>query len=219
MNSPIAPDPRTRYHGAVIAIVGPPHSGKSVFLAELYRQLLHRDPTGVFLHRACPDGEGMWSNEADPEIVQQIRKKCAFSEEFVTVTLRGIERLGRNTHHRIVLLDLGGKRTAENAEILRRSTHCIILSSQIEAISAWQTFVTSEGCDVLAIFRSQLIYDSSSFSQANLDLTARSMLQLDTTPITGTLVNLCRDQGTDCYGAAIAVLAEALLASTDIGVS
>jgi CRISPR-associated protein Csx3 len=59
------PDPRTGYHGAVIAVGGPPHSGKSVFLAELYRQLLQRQPSGVFLQRACPDGEGMWSNEAD----------------------------------------------------------------------------------------------------------------------------------------------------------
>lgn len=206
-----SPDPRTRYHGTVIAIVGPSHSGKSVFLAELYRQLLHRDPTGVFLHRACPDGEGMWSNEADPEIVQLIRKKCAFSEEFVTVTLRSIERLGRNPHHRIVLLDLGGKRTAENAEILRRSTHCIILSSQIEAISAWQTFVISEECEILAVFRSQLIYNSSQGSQTNLDLIARSTLQTDTTPMTGTLVNLCRSQSADCYSDAISTLAEALL--------
>ena len=52
-------DPRSAYQGRVIAIGGPPHSGKSVFLAELYRQLLQRQPTGVFLQRACPDGVGL----------------------------------------------------------------------------------------------------------------------------------------------------------------
>ena len=125
-------DPRQPYHSRVIAVGGPPHSGKSVFLAELYRQLLQRQASGIFLQRACPDGEGMWSNEADPAIVQQIRKKFAFSEEFVTLTLQTIERLGRNPQLSLVLLDLGGKRTAENAEILRRSTHCILLSAQAE---------------------------------------------------------------------------------------
>jgi CRISPR-associated protein Csx3 len=205
------PDCRSSYHGVVIAIVGPPHSGKSIFLAELYRQMLQRQPSGVFLQRACPDGEGMWSNEADPAIVRQIRKKSAFSEEFSLVTLQGIERLGRNRHHNIVLLDLGGKRTAENAEILRRSTHCIILSSQREEIPAWQTFATAEGCHILAILHSQLVYQSCEQIQIKLDLTARSTLQTDTTPMHGTLVNLCRDFGTECYCNAISSLADVLL--------
>lgn len=195
----------------MIAIVGPPHSGKSIFLAELYRQMLQRQPSGVFLQRACPDGEGLWSNEADPAIVQQIRKKSAFSEEFILITLQGIERLGRNMHHNIVLLDLGGKRTAENAEILRRSTHCIILSSQMEEIPAWQTFATAEGCHILAILHSQLVYQSCEQIQIKLDLTARSTLQIDITPMQGTLANLCRDLGTECYCSAISSLADVML--------
>lgn len=203
-------DPRADYQGAVIAIVGPPHSGKSIFLAELYRQLLQRQPAQVFLHRACPDGEGMWSNEADQAIVQQIRKKAAFSPEFITITLHSIEQLGRNGCHDIVLLDLGGKRTAENAEILHRSTHCIILSAQPEAISAWQTFATAAGCTILATLCSQLTYTTAS-AHRELDLTARSSLQIHASPIRGTLVNLCRDQGTDCYQAAIQTLADQLI--------
>lgn len=205
------PDCRSSYHGVVIAIVGPPHSGKSIFLAELYRQMLQRQPSGVFLQRACPDGEGMWSNEADPAIVQQIRTKSAFSEEFILVTLQGIERLGRNRHHTIILLDLGGKRTAANAEILRRSTHCIILSSQMEEIPEWQTFVTVEGCHILAILRSQQVYPLYDPIQTELDLTARSTLETKTTPMQGTLVNLCRDRGTECYCSAVSVLADVLL--------
>lgn len=204
-------DCRHQYCGVVIAVAGPPHSGKSVFLAELYRQLLQREPSKVFLQRACPDGEGMWSNEANPEIVQQIRRKFAFSEEFTLITLQGIERLGRDVHHAIVLLDLGGKRTAENAEILRRSTHCIILSSQVEEIPAWQTFARTEGCEILAVLQSQLVYQVDSLPNPSLDTTARSTLQVNSMPMQGTLVNLSRELGTECYGQAITELAEALV--------
>lgn len=203
-------DPRSSYHGIVIAVIGPPHSGKSVFLAELYRQMFNRQPSRVFLHRACPDGEGMWSNEANPAIVQQIRKKSAFSEEFVAITLQGIERLGRNTAHHIVLLDLGGKRTAENAEILRRSTHCIILSAQEEEISQWSAFAITEGCEILAVLQSQLVHCPDD-SSTELDQTARSVLRTDAIPVQGRLVNLCRDLPTDCYQETIASLAEILL--------
>lgn len=211
-SSDLPADPRSQYQGVVIAIGGPPHSGKSVFLAELYRQLLHCCPSKVFLQRACPDGEGMWSNEADPEIVQQIRRKAAFSEEFVAVTLRGIEQLGRNPQHQIVLVDLGGKRTAENAELLKRSTHCIILSSNPDEISQWQAFATREGCEILATFHSQLIFCSDPGSDRQLDTTARSTLQADSNPMQGQWVNLCRELGTECYGEAITKLADVLIA-------
>ena len=153
----------------------------------------------------------MWSNEANPEVVKQIRRKFAFSEEFITVTLRGIERMGCTPAHAIVLLDLGGKRTAENAEILRRSTHCIIVSSQVEEIPAWQAFASAEGCAVIAVLQSQLIYQVDSSQAQALDMAARSHLQVDTLPMQGTLVNLCREFGSDCYQEAIEQLAETLL--------
>ncbi len=142
--------------------------------------------------------------------MRQIRRKSAFSEEFISITLRGIERLGRNTAHQIVLLDLGGKRTAENAEILRRSTHCIILSSQVDEMDVWRDFAIAEGCEIVGILQSQLITHAVD-SQTILDLTARSTLQLHTKPIQGTLVNVCREYGSDCYVEAIGWLAEALI--------
>ena len=182
MNPHLSPiDPRSSYHGVVIAVAGPPHSGKSVFLAELYRQLLGHQPSGVFLQPACPDGEGMWANESDPQIVRQIRRKFAFSEEFISITLQGIEQLGRNSQKAIVLLDLGGKRSAANAEILRRSTHCMILSSQVDEIPLWELFATTEGCQILAVFHSHLRSISSD--------EPRSFLQTDILPMRGTLIN------------------------------
>jgi CRISPR-associated protein Csx3 len=205
-------DPRDSYQGVVIAVGGPPHSGKSVFLAELYRQLLQRRATGVFLQRVCPDGEGMWSNEADPAIVQQIRKKFAFSEEFITSTLQTIEQLGRNRQLSLVLLDLGGKRTAENAEILRRSTHCIVLSAEVEEPKHWQAFAASEGCPVLAIFQSCLV----KLPNQQLDTTARSAIETDLPVPQGRLVNLSRDLGVACYEAAIAQFADWLCAHNEV---
>lgn len=149
----------------------------------------------------------MWSNEADPAIVQQIRKKSAFSEEFTSITLQNIEQLGRNTHHALVLLDLGGKRTAENAEILRRSTHCILLSAQEDETSRWQSFAAAEGCPILATFQSRLI----KLPNQTLDSAARSSIQTHLSIPQGTLVNLSRDLGSACYEEAIAQFADWLM--------
>lgn len=199
-------DVRRQYKGMVVAIGGPPHSGKSVFLAELYRQLLLRRSSGVFLQRACPDGEGMWSAESDPSLVKEIRTKGTFSEEFVSFVLRGIENLGKV--FKILLLDLGGRRTAENAEILRRSTHLIILSSKEEEDEPWQEFAADEGCETLAIFRSQLVKRDD----GTLDDSCRSQVDLTTYPVKGELLNLDREGPTISYQEAISQFANWLIA-------
>lgn len=115
----------------VISVGGPAHSGKSVFLAELYRQLLTRMPGEVFLQRACPDGEGMWSAESDPSLVKAIRQKGKFTENFCSWLADAIQGLKRG--FKITLLDLGGKRLPPNDEVLRHSTHLLVLSSNEEA--------------------------------------------------------------------------------------
>jgi CRISPR-associated protein Csx3 len=189
------------YKGIVVAVVGPPHSGKSVFLAELYRQLLQRRPSGfVFLQRAAPDGEGMWSNESDPKIVAEIRRKGAFSREFMVFTLQSIENLAKVFP--LVLLDLGGKRSAENAEILARSTHVIIVSSKEEEIQPWIDFAAAEGCEVLAVFTSRLGE-------------GQSWIDFSTTPLRGEMVNLDRDGPKDPYSMAISKFADWLIQFVD----
>ena len=180
-------DVRSKYKGRVVAVGGPPHSGKSVFLAELYSQLLARRPSGVFLQRACPDGEGMWSAESDPTTVADIRRKGSFSQEFMTFVLKGIENLGRKFP--ILLLDLGGRRTAENAEILLRSTHLIVLSSKEEEIQTWQQFAVAEGCDTLAVFQSRLVL----LDGGGLDLTVRSTVEVAAMTAQGVMLNLDRE--------------------------
>lgn len=197
-------DIRSSYKGIVVAIGGPPHSGKSVFLAELYRQLLARKPSGTFLQRACPDGEGMWSAESDPVLVAEIRRKGKFSFEFVAFTLNSIENLGRNMPR--VLLDLGGIRSAENAEILRRSTHCIVLSSKESEDQSWTEFAEAEGCKPLAILRSRLDKRDGTLVEGHV-----SELDLTQIPVRGTLWQMDREGSAEPYRSAVGQFAEWLI--------
>ena len=196
--------------GMIVAIGGPPHSGKSVFLAELYRQLLARKPSKfVFLQRACPDGEGMWSAESGPEVVKEIRRKGSFSQEFMLFTLKSIEGLGKVFP--LVLLDLGGRRTAENAEILGRSTHLIVLSSKEEEDEPWCQFAEAEGCKTVAVFRSRLV----KVKNGQLDETVRSSVDLSAEPIRGEMLNLDRDGAVEPYQAAVSQFADWLIAKIE----
>lgn len=193
------------YKGMVVAVGGPPHSGKSVFLAELYRQVLARKPSGVFLQRACPDGEGMWSAETDPAIVKEIRRKGSFSQEFMLFTLNGIENLGKRFP--LVLLDLGGRKTAENAEILRRSTHLVILSSKEEEDATWCKFAEAEGCKPLSIFRSRLVKRED----GSLDENVRSSVDFSAEVVLGEMLNLDREGSMDPYREAVSQFADWLI--------
>ncbi len=208
------------YKGMVIAVGGPPHSGKSVFLAELYRQLLTRRPADAFLQRACPDGEGMWSAESDPTLVKEIRRKGNFDAGFMTFTLKAIEALG--TRFPITLVDLGGRRSAQNAEILARSTHIIVLSSKEDENKPWQEFAVAEGCETLAVFASELVKQASS---GDLYLGVRSEVTTTSDVVGGTLRNLDRGKSGDsevrlavireCYREAVSKFADWLIARAD----
>jgi len=86
---PVKADPRRQYVGCVIAVGGPPHSGKTVFLNALHDAWLAKIGDQAFNEPVCPDGEGKWAAESEPEIVQRIRKKHPFSEEFMSIKLPG----------------------------------------------------------------------------------------------------------------------------------
>ncbi len=202
-----ASDIRSQYCGQVIAVGGPPHSGKSVFLNALHQCLHEQMGDRVFLEPVCPDGEGKWAAEAEPELVQRIRKKYEFSPEFLIQKLQSVESLGRNKP--LVLLDLGGRRSVENAQILARSTGLIILSSQMEELSLWRDFGAAQGCEVLFELASKLV----TTAEGRLDPLARSQVILAAR--TGTLVNLNRkykdECWSDCYQDAIDRLAAWLM--------
>lgn len=125
-----------------VAIVGPPHSGKSVFLGGLCENL-PRDKR--FLFRACPDGEGTWtwrSSEA-----AKYRRKGAFSPQTVDWY---VEKLRTNNLAPIVLVDVGGRITPENRRILSGVDAVVILSGALDAIGEWEAFANDCGCEILA---------------------------------------------------------------------
>lgn len=55
-----------------ILIGGPPHSGKSVLVYSLTQALRARGVVHYAL-RACPDGEGDFSNETDQAVIRLVR--------------------------------------------------------------------------------------------------------------------------------------------------
>ncbi|MEB3295202.1 MAG: hypothetical protein VKJ24_18770 [Synechococcales bacterium] len=203
----IPPDIRSTYQGRVIAIGGPPHSGKSVFLNALHNVLLQKIGDRAFLERACPDGEGKWFAEADPTLVQRLRQKGDFSSEFVQAKLSDIENLGRNKP--LVLLDLGGWRSPENAAILTKATDLILLSSQPNEFQPWTEFAQAQGCQILLQLESTLQHNAD----GTVDSTARSHLDLTIQPATGRMVNLDRAAGQDSYIHAIQQLAHWMVSS------
>ncbi len=195
---------RKQYIGGVISIGGPPHSGKSVFVSELFRKLGALFSKDVFLERACPDGEGQWSSESDAKHVQLIRRKQAFSDEFVKAKCNSIERLG--SHFRITLVDLGGKIAPDTHQLMTRSTHCILLGRSDDDLDPWADAAETSGCRVLARLHSRHIHDED----GNLSQTARSDLQMEHQPWGGVLVNLDRDASTTPYSQALDQLVDAL---------
>lgn len=126
-----------------VIVCGPPHSGKSVFLANLMRLL---PPDSFYLAFAAPDGEWHWSNFGDQDLVQVVRQKGKFSEDFVSWMVDAI----RFNEQPLVLVDTGGVMSPENARIFSACDGCVILSSDCEKISAWRDFAAHNNVQVLA---------------------------------------------------------------------
>lgn len=131
-----------------ILVGGPPHSGKSV-LAYSLSQALRTRKVAHYLLRAAPDGEGDWAQEMDWRWVQAIRFKGAWDEHWVRVVCRDLAA-------RIMplLVDIGGKPTAEQMAIFDQCTGAILLTPNEEAARAWRAMVTERGLPVIADLRS-----------------------------------------------------------------
>jgi len=184
---------RDAYHGPVIAVGGPPHSGKSVFLAELYTHL-KRFNTGVFLQRACPDGEGMWSAEAGYDLAQSLRRTGQHSLEWNEKTANCIVTLGRNVHLPMVLVDLGGKRLPDNELFLARTTHALVVSHDPCESREWKVFIASQGSQVIGEINTTMKYlsdDAATIRRLDPDASAEVCFQGHT--FVANLANLDRD--------------------------
>lgn len=136
-----------------VAIGGPPHSGKSVLTYGLTQRLRERNIDHYVL-RACPDGEGDWSQEAPPETVRLIRNKSPFSRSFVEGICRDLNR-----RHLPLLVDVGGRPTPEQEAIFDHCTHAILIAPEATAsteLPIWRDLAIRHGLAVLAELRSAL---------------------------------------------------------------
>lgn len=127
-----------------VLVGGPPHSGKSVLLYAL-SQALRNHHIEHYALRACPDGEGDWSQEAPPPDVRLIRIKGAWTEAWVDDICRDI----RNRHLPL-LVDIGGRPTPDQERILTACTHAILLTKDDASHIEWLERATRHTLPLLA---------------------------------------------------------------------
>jgi len=138
-----------------IAIGGPPHSGKSVLVHSL-TQALRRLQIEHYVLRACPDGEGDWSNEAPAELVEQIRDKGKFTKLFVDRVCRDLAR--RNLP---LLVDVGGRPQPDQEAIFEGCTHAILLvkediEQEEDGLARWRDLAQKYDLTIIAEYTSTL---------------------------------------------------------------
>jgi CRISPR-associated protein Csx3 len=133
-----------------VLIGGPPHAGKSVLAYSLSHALRQRGVTHYVL-RAYPDGEGNWSNEAEPSLVRTIRVKHWGSPEWIAHIRRDIVR-----RHVPLIVDPGGKPTDWQAAMFAECTHAILLTRDAASHGEWQRLVQEHGLIILADLHSDL---------------------------------------------------------------
>jgi CRISPR-associated protein Csx3 len=129
---------------------GPPHAGKSVLLYHL-THALHTRNIPHYALRACPDGEGNWANEADQALVQEIRHKGQFTNEFIALVARDLQQ-------RILplLVDIGGHPTEKDTPLFHACTHGIILYHELPDLERWRALMASNGLVIIAELHSDL---------------------------------------------------------------
>lgn len=130
-------------------VCGPAHSGKSVFIANLIYKLPSDSSTTI---RACPDGEGTWSNNQNQNEVLIVRKKGKFNKEFIEESCKAID----NQKNDIVLVDVGGQMTKENRKIFKHCDSFIVLSSDEKLKQKWLRYGKYLGLECIACIDSSL---------------------------------------------------------------
>lgn len=132
-----------------IVFCGPPHSGKSVFIANLIAQL---PSDGYTIIRACPDGEGTWSNNKNQKETSIVRKKGKFTQSFIDNACKAID----NQTNKIVLVDVGGVMSKENEQVFQHCDSFVVLSSDEEKKKEWLEFGQKLGLQCIGCLDSSL---------------------------------------------------------------
>lgn len=130
--------------GIKIVIGGPPHSGKSVFIEALTQNL---DKDNTFSFSAAPDGEGPWLQRHydDPDVVK-LRQKGKFTPEYVADRKKKIN----DWEGPLMIIDVGGRTSEENAQMIEGATHAIILAGDLSKVAEWRDFFEENNIEVIA---------------------------------------------------------------------
>jgi CRISPR-associated protein Csx3 len=177
-----------------VILGGPPHAGKSILFYSLTQALRER---GIRHHaiRACPDGEGNWSQESNQETVSRIRHQGQWSDTFV-------QRIYQDLEHRCLpfLVDMGGRPQRSQLSLFQLCTHSILLVKDEEPASTefWDTLVTEHALEPLARVHSRL---------EGLDT-----LDANTPIIEGTITGLVREKEGRASGVVFDALTERVAA-------
>lgn len=132
-----------------IIFCGPPHSGKSVFVANLIDKL----PTDAYtIIRACPDGEGNWSNNEKQNETMLVRKKGKFDQSFVDDVCKAID----NQTNKIVLVDVGGVMSKENEQVFKHCDSFVVISGDEKSKQEWLKFGQKLGLECIGSIDSSL---------------------------------------------------------------
>jgi CRISPR-associated protein Csx3 len=136
----------------VVALIGPPHSGKSVFMNALRVAIRKWNPKlfqrEFFIVRACPDGEGDWFADIPANEATTFRYKGSFTDEFVNKVCAQLDALKKQKS--LLLVDCGGKIDKKNQAILNHCTHAIIVSSDPHAFAEWRGAAAASEVKVIA---------------------------------------------------------------------
>ena len=139
---------------------GAPKAGKSV-VANAMARLLSRKNESFFLERLCPDCEGNWTVESDrADLARSEKLKLKgegkfFSDCFIEMKQSAIQGLSRR--FRLVILDLGGIPSLENATLVNTGVNtgvtcrAIILRPANADISEWVQFWNTANVPAIVI--------------------------------------------------------------------
>ena len=169
-----------------IVFCGPPHSGKSVFIANLIDKL----PSDAYtIIRACPDGEGTWSNNKNQNETSIVRKKGKFTKSFIEDSCQAID----NQTNKIVLVDVGGVMSKENEQVFKHCDSFVVLSSDDVKKQEWLEFGQKLGLQCIGCLDSSLegqeeVYSREPFFQVKIVGLERGEI-LDNSPIINGIVS------------------------------
>ncbi|NTV30748.1 hypothetical protein HGA91_02085 [candidate division WWE3 bacterium] len=158
-----------------IAICGAPNSGKSVF-SHVLASLLPRNR--FTLIEGAPDGIGVNGGlyQLPTSVAKRLRRKGSFVPKYVDWIVRSV----RQSTASITLVDIGGKISPENMQIMQSCSHVIVLGRTRRQILSWIHFAQTHHLTVLAILHTLLQGEDTLYSES--------------IPIRGVVTGLKRDQ-------------------------